>query len=329
MHSLFDQRRLSQSQSNLTFSLHACRFSFRAVDTIYFHPGKAGNILRGAFGTILQNLACHSDCFSTKDCVIRDRCPYARFFEPTAIITGPSGKKDQPRPFVLRATHLDGRIFHPGECFHFDVHLFDLQEAALQHFILAFSQLAHEGLGPSRGRAFLISTHALDASGHQSQQIYDGVDGAFPLALLPIVLSLDPAASAVRRIKIDFFTPTEIKENQRILEQPVFGSLFKRLCSRLSDLRKFYGAGSLDLDFYGIGNRADKVKLASTDIVYLEAERLAGHSRQYHPIGGFIGKAEYEGDLTEFVPFLSAGYWTGVGRQTVWGKGAIRVLDLS
>ena len=35
---------------------------------------------------------------------------------------------------------------------------------------------------------------------------------------------------------------------------------------------------------------------------------------------------EYEGELGEFVPFLRAAEWTGVGRQTSWGKGAITVI---
>ena len=34
-----------------------------------------------------------------------------------------------------------------------------------------------------------------------------------------------------------------------------------------------------------------------------------------------MGSVEYEGDLTPFLPFLRAGEWAGVGRQTVWGKG--------
>jgi hypothetical protein len=40
-------------------------------------------------------------------------------------------------------------------------------------------------------------------------------------------------------------------------------------------------------------------------------------------LGGFVGVAEYEGDLNEFFPYLEIARWTGVGRQTVWGKGEI------
>ncbi len=54
-------------------------------------------------------------------------------------------------------------------------------------------------------------------------------------------------------------------------------------------------------------------------------QRRSSRTGQTHSIGGFIGEAEYEGDLREFVPFLRAAKWTGVGRQTVWGKGEIEV----
>jgi hypothetical protein len=33
-----------------------------------------------------------------------------------------------------------------------------------------------------------------------------------------------------------------------------------------------------------------------------------------------VGVAEYEGESGEFVPILDAAQWTGVGRQTVWGR---------
>jgi hypothetical protein len=44
-------------------------------------------------------------------------------------------------------------------------------------------------------------------------------------------------------------------------------------------------------------------------------------------LGGFVGEADYTGDLTEFLPYLRAAQWTGVGRQTTWGKGAIALQE--
>jgi hypothetical protein len=57
----------------------------------------------------------------------------------------------------------------------------------------------------------------------------------------------------------------------------------------------------------------------------VDAMRRSSRTGQVHPIGGFVGEAEYEGELGEFVPYLKVAKWTGVGRQTVWGKGEIAV----
>jgi hypothetical protein len=42
-------------------------------------------------------------------------------------------------------------------------------------------------------------------------------------------------------------------------------------------------------------------------------------------VGGFTGFATYIGEMGEFLPILRAAEWTGVGRQTVWGNGAIKL----
>jgi hypothetical protein len=38
-----------------------------------------------------------------------------------------------------------------------------------------------------------------------------------------------------------------------------------------------------------------------------------------------VGEVTYEGELSEFMPYLRAAKWVGVGRQTVWGKGVTEV----
>jgi hypothetical protein len=61
----------------------------------------------------------------------------------------------------------------------------------------------------------------------------------------------------------------------------------------------------------------------------VESARRSSRTGQTHSLGGFVGTAEYEGDLAEFLPYLEAGRWVGVGRQAVWGKGEIAVTRLS
>ncbi|MFL6354423.1 MAG: CRISPR system precrRNA processing endoribonuclease RAMP protein Cas6 [Bryobacteraceae bacterium] len=64
------------------------------------------------------------------------------------------------------------------------------------------------------------------------------------------------------------------------------------------------------------------------EIRQVDIARRSSRTGQVHPISGFTGKAEYEGDLTEFIPYIAAAKWTGVGRQTVWGNGEISVQCL-
>jgi CRISPR/Cas system endoribonuclease Cas6 (RAMP superfamily) len=61
------------------------------------------------------------------------------------------------------------------------------------------------------------------------------------------------------------------------------------------------------------------------ELQWPDVDRLSSRTGQRHPLGGFVGEAEYEGELGEFLPYLRLGKWVGVGRQTVWGKGELEL----
>jgi hypothetical protein len=316
---------MSVAVSAPMFSLYAFRFRFRAAASLYFPPSKSGNIVRGAFGTIFRKLACVPECSDARTCTLRETCPYARIFEPSAAGRAPSGLADPPRPFVFRAAHLDGRTVEPGGEFHFDVHLFDVRDPALAYFVLSFAQLAHEGLGPGRGRAELVGVDQLGLERTPQAEVFDGRTFLLGQALPPLELDLSPSREAVRRVALRFLTPTELKAGGELALRPEFGVLFGRVRDRLSTLRALYGEGPLPVDFKAMGERASRVRLVRSRLRWSETDRRAGKTGRLHPFGGFTGEVEYEGDLAEFLPYLKAAEWTGVGRQTVWGKGEIAV----
>jgi hypothetical protein len=78
-----------------------------------------------------------------------------------------------------------------------------------------------------------------------------------------------------------------------------------------------------------MGERAALIKMERAQLSFSEAERRSAKTGDRHPLGGFVGEAEYVGEIGEFLPYLRAAKWIGVGRQTVWGKGVLefRVLD--
>jgi hypothetical protein len=262
----------------LYFRLYPLRLTFLARAPLSFPTGAASNRLRGAFGAILHKLEC------------------APMFAPS-FTDGPSGLVDQPRPFVFRAAHLDGKSIAAGETFHFDFHWFDLRRPSLDTAIGALGELT--------------DTDLIEVGGAEK----------------PIELCLDPAGNPVNRITVRFETPTELKAGGLTVDRPEFGVLAARIRDRVSTLRALYDSGPLMLDFREFGERAEHVRMTRCNTHHVEMSRRSGRTGQVHSLGGFVGEAEYEGDLTEFIPYLRAAYWTGVGRQTAWGKGAIVVTE--
>ena len=314
----------------LTFEFYRFRFHFRSAGRLYFPVYKSGNIVRGAFGDIFRKLVCIPSCREAMTCDIRADCPYARVFEPQAARgEGPSGLVDWPRPFVFRAAHLDGRTVLPDEPFHFDVHNFDVRDPALPYFVLAFAQLAREGLGPGRGRAELTSVDQLDLHEARVAQVFDG--GQFRMRELaaPNEIDLSEPPEHVARLRVRFVTSTELKAGHQLADRPEFSILFGRLRDRISNLRALYGAGPLEIDFSAMGERAAQVRMTRCELQQTEVDRLSSRTGQRHPLGGFVGEAEYEGELEEFLPYLRLGKWVGVGRQTVWGKGEMTVVQIN
>jgi hypothetical protein len=246
------------------------------------------NTLRGAFGNALKRL---------------DGDAYKDFFTPVASSSSlggmqpgglpaplPSGLNDLPRPFVFRLRENEIGINL------FGVSSLDLVCRVMLDLDLVLSTQ------PTLLRLSLAASHADAASQADTASHAD-------------------TASNARRLRVRFLTPTELKGSH----VPDFGPLLARIRDRISTLRALYGAGPLSLDFRAFGERAGRVSMTRCELQTVDEERLSKGTGQRHAIGGFTGFAEYEGALAEFVPYLEAARWTGVGRQTVWGKGEIEV----
>ncbi len=274
--------------THATLTLQVIRFTFEAREAIHFPEGKSANILRGAFGTILRR---------------QNESAYTHMFEPRNTGPGPSGLHDWPRPFVFRAHHLDGTTIQAARTFHFDMHLFDTKRSLPEPLIQTFQQLAREGLGTGRKKVELINSE---------------------ISTLSLPLTTEQIGRT--RVAIRFLTPTELKSNSQLVTKPEFVVLATRIRDRISTLCELYGDGATDIDFKAFGERAALIRMTRCDIHPMQITRRSTRTGQVHGLGGFIGEAEYEGPLSEFIPWLQAASWTGVGRQTVWGKGVIETL---
>ncbi len=141
----------------------------------------------------------------------------------------------------------------------------------------------------------------------------------WPLAPLP-----------AQHLRIEFLTPTELKQAGQILHGPHFPALAARARDRvLSILALYQNQPATSVDFPALAALAEQVRLTASQIQFVPGEtRRSARNQNTHRLGGFIGWAEYTGPLDELVPYLIAAQWTGVGRQTVWGKGELKVTVL-
>jgi hypothetical protein len=317
----------SAAHMNLTFEVLPFRFHMTALERVVCGAGGLANVLRGALGVSLRQLVCDPGCPGTRECPARRECVYARLFEPGWVAEGPSGLRDWPRPFVLRAPIDNGHVIEAGQALAFELHLFDLRQPLIQYFALSFQAAAAQGLGQKRGRASLSGIDLLDSAGGAKMRLDVGAFMAGPHALPPVSVDFGAAQSRVDRVLVRFLTPTELKGDEQA-SAPDFRVLFARIRDRVSTLRGLYGEGALDIDFKEMGARAEQVRLARASLTKVTAERRSSRTGQTHPLGGFVGEVEFEGALGEFLPYLEAARWTGVGRQTVWGKGSIETFIL-
>lgn len=311
----------------MILSLYAYRFEFQALEAVHFAPGSAANAFRGAFGHILRRIACRPDCEGPKGCLWRQECVYARLFEPVWP-EGPSGFADAPRPFIIRAAALDGRRYPRGALFPVDVHVFDVAEPVLEYLVMVFLRLAEEGVGAGRGRVALRRVHSLGANGRPAACVYE--DGRALTAarrdLIELPLISDECAP-VESATLRFQTPTELKSGGEVLRTAPFGAVFARARDRAVTVASLYTdpLQEIDIDFRSMARRAAAVRTVRSELRWVDARRRSSRTGQVHPLGGFVGEAEYAGELGEFLPILRAAYWTGVGRQTVWGKGVVEI----
>lgn len=337
---------------NRAFPIGVFRFALMPRETLFVPAVNKANMLRGAFGSSFRRLCCVPQCNNAHACPLSSSCPYKAIFEPSPPPDANrlSRNQDVPRPFVFRAPASNKTKFELSEEFEFGLVLIGRALDHLPYFVLAFREIAAQGLGLNRAKCELRQVvedinhkgpkgqrgeeeqekeESLCSSESSVVKIFDSADQVFhsPRGLdLERWISQRVQQLCNHRIQIRFLSPTWIKSENQIVRQPHFSHIFKRLRDRINALSTFFGPGPLEVDFAGLGAQAEKVRTVSSKVQWLEQFRTSSKTRQRHELSGFVGEAVYEGDLTEFLPWLALGELVHVGKHTAWGMGRIHLL---
>ncbi len=219
-----------------------------------------------------------------------------------------------PHPFVIEPPHEERIEYSAGAALTFNLVLIGRAIDYLPYFVLAFEQMAAQGLGPGRPRLKIRSitqdgTILFDASAH-----------TFRAPLRKQRLHLRPGADRCGQVKLNFLSPTRITYAGRMCRRIDFHILIRSLLRRLGLLAYFHDQ-PVELDYTGLIRQAQQVRTSEMHLAGYEWRRYSGRQEREVEMEGMTGTVTYEGNIGPFLPFLRAGELLHVGKGTSFGMG--------
>ncbi len=303
-------------------------FRLRALSDLHL-PAYKGSTLRGGFGHALKQVTCALKRQECSQCLLRDRCVYLYLFEtpPPADTQMMRLYPAAPHPFVIEPPLNDARVVPQGETLEFGLVLVGRALDHLAYFVYAFIALGEKGLGRDRGKFALEQIIAESADGPVT--IYQGArrllshTPAFPTR--EVMQGRCDELAEIDGLSLNFLTPTRIRSDERLVEQPEFHHLIRALLRRISMLSYFHCKKKLDLNFRGILEAAQAIKRVSSELRWFDWDRYSNRQRQRMSLGGFIGSVSYSGNFGELLPFMVWGEVLHVGKAASFGLGRFRM----
>jgi len=298
-------------------------FELRPETTLCLPVDERGNVLRGAFGTLLQHEMCKCGMPGARQMVHRPDCVYARLFEPRSGEGASFGAETAPRPFLFRPPIGADPEFTSQRPFRFELRLFGAAIATFSHFIRAFQRVARTGLADCAVR--LESVKSLDFAGQTVAELFAD-EIATHLSLH--VCSFDEypdLQTGGPEMTVEFVSPTLLKDGGRDVRVPTVGALVRRVRDRISLLCRIHEGREWQADFGELGRLADQAVTTDWEGSWIQSSRHSTRTGQEMRLAGFRGRVEYANVEPELWPLLAIGQELHVGRHAVWGHGWYRL----
>ena len=307
------------------------RFTYTVQEPLKM-PQYKGNVFRSRFGYILRHITCVS---TTQECETRcqcpDRCIYSKCFETPVPADAPilRGQPYAPHPFILEPPRTGKLDYAPDDTFTCNLTLIGDAINLLPWLVFTFDQIGKRriGLRNERGQCQLDKVESLPAhDSHQPKTIYTA--DTEMLTDDGLILQLDDVIQAAPNItdaiELAFLTPTSIKVDGKWTSRLTFEHLIRNLLRRIRFLSYFHCGEDLDIDAPALIKAASAVKYKPR-FLWLRADRWSYRAESSIPMGGFIGKIRFMGELEPFLPFIHLGEYLHIGHHTAFGHGQYRL----
>jgi hypothetical protein len=137
-------------------------------------------------------------------------------------------------------------------------------------------------------------------------------------------------AKAGRQVALSFLTPTRIVADGRLVkpEEFRFKPLLQRLLDRLEALSRDFCDTRLSVDFSGLVEAAEGVRVADNRLWWEELRSYSTRRRAESPTSGLLGTVILEADdWAPFLTWLVWGQFTHVGKDAVKGNGEYQIAN--
>ena len=313
------------------FRFARSRFTYTVQEPLKM-PQYKGNVFRSRFGYLLRNITCignENQCEAR--CEFPERCIYSKCFETPVPADSPilRGQPFAPHPFVLEPPRTGRLDYAPGDTFTCNLTLIGDAINLLPWVAFTFREIGKRrvGIRGKRGQCQLDKVESLTAHGSQNiQTIYTAetemlADDGHILRLDDV---MQDAPRAIDEIGLEFLTRTSIKVDGKWTSELTFEHLIRNLLRRIRFLSYFHCGEDLDVDAPALIKAASAVKYKPR-FLWLRADRWSYRAESSIPMGGFIGKVRFTGELEPFLPFIYLGEYLHIGHHTAFGHGQYRL----
>ncbi len=309
------------------FSIACFRLRIQA-ETNLLLPHYKGSTFRGGFGHALRRVVCITKGENCSECLLYNKCVYSYIFETPPP---PESKimrkyKKAPHPFILIPPLERKNEYQREEILNFGLNFIGKAIDYLPYFIFTFEELGRIGIGKEKGRFSLQEVYSLDSQKGE-KLIYQGDQKK-----LQNLFSIEyPFKDEIRwdnsdNLTLRFLTPARIKYDGSLGNKLEFHILFRNLLRRISSLAYFHcDEDPSEIDFKGLIKKAQEIKISSNQLRWYDWERYSARQDTKLHMGGFVGKVTYQGDFTDFIPWLKAGELVHVGKGTAFGLGKYKI----
>lgn len=305
------------------------QFEVQALDSMVFGT-QPGSALRGAlYQALSENFCSEPQIQVTPD--HQERCPVCWLLAQEHQMD----KRGQsiPRPLTVEPPLGHHTLIHPGQRLRFGMSLIGRAQDMMPFVLRAVQKVGQLGVGKGRGRFKLIHISEVNPVLDVSRTLLDGnIVRRTTLQVTPA--RVEEAANQLSndRITIEFLSPMRLTAQQRLIKSPEPDVFMHRLLERCERLAQYYA----ETDSYSPAawqsvktaavDSARALTVGYDDTTWLEASSGSRRQERYTPIGGFIGRVRWEGDLRPLLPWIVWGQSLHVGKNAVKGNGWYRII---